>query len=83
MSKKTFMALPKFEWKAVLINALIAAIGAGLTYISQAISKADFGQFTELIVAAWFLLVKIISKYLNQIRIARAAAKAKKSKAKK
>lgn len=46
-------------------GAGIAAAGAALTYLAEAIPGLDFGQYTPIIVAAFSVFVNLVRKYLN------------------
>jgi len=51
------------EWASIGKGLLIAAVGAGLTYLTQWISGADFGDYTPMIVAALSVLTNLVRKW--------------------
>ncbi len=57
---------PFFEQvKKVAIGAAVAAVGAALTYGTQAISGIDFGAFTPAVVAAFSVFANVIRKAIG------------------
>lgn len=50
-------------WK-VLQGALIAAAGAGLTYLAEWVSGTDFGEWTPVVVSVSAVLVNVARKWL-------------------
>lgn len=56
------MNLTKDKLISVGKGALIAAVGAALTYATQWVSGEDFGQMTPLIVAGLSVLTNAIRK---------------------
>jgi hypothetical protein len=52
-------------WKKVGIGALIAVIGALLTYGTSWIASVDFGSLTPLVVAVWGIIVNIARKWIS------------------
>ena len=41
------------DWLKVGKGALIASVGAGLTYLSANVMGADFGMYTPVVVGGW------------------------------
>lgn len=64
MSKK--YKLDKADINKILVGALIASTGALLTYMTEAISQTDFGEYTSVVVVMWSVIANIIRKYLVQ-----------------
>lgn len=54
----------KAELIKILKGAIIAACGAGLTYLLEAVGKIDFGTATPLVVSGFSVLVNILRKLL-------------------
>jgi len=50
------------NWQKVMKGAMIASVGAGLTYLSQALTGMEFGTLTPIITAAMAVLTNIIRK---------------------
>jgi hypothetical protein len=46
-------------------GALIAAAGAGLTYLSEAISGMDFGELTPIVMVGWSVAANWARKALG------------------
>ena len=57
--------LIKEDLKSLLIGLGITLLGAGLTYLTEAMGKMDFGEFSPIIVAVWALIVNIVRKYIT------------------
>jgi hypothetical protein len=53
------------EWKSILKGTLVAAVGAGLTYLVQTVSGTDFGTATPAVVAVLSVAVNYIRKVFN------------------
>lgn len=53
------------ELEKVGRGALIAAAGAGLTYLTAWITGANFGDWTPVIVAAWAIAANAARKYIG------------------
>lgn len=52
------------DLKKIGVGALIAIIGAALTYGSEIITEVDFGVYTPMVMASWSVLVNIVRKFL-------------------
>lgn len=52
------------ELKKIGIGALIAGMGATLTYLCEAIPNVDFEQFTPLVVAVFSIIANAVRKKL-------------------
>lgn len=50
----------------VLKGALIAGGGAALAYLTEYITGADFGEYTEIVVAGWAVVVNAARKFILQ-----------------
>lgn len=53
------------EWKSILKGTFVAAVGAGLTYLVQAVSGVDFGTATPMVVAGLSVAVNYVRKVFN------------------
>jgi len=58
--------LTSYDWKSLLIGLGITLLGAGLTYLSEAVTKVDFGVYTPLIMTVWAFLVNAIRKFISE-----------------
>ena len=54
------------DWLKIGKGALIASVGAGLTYLSANVMGADFGMYTPVVVAGWSIFVNIAKKFLEE-----------------
>lgn len=54
------------SWKQVLINTLLSAIVAGLTYGAEYITQIDFGKYGPLIVAASIPFITFIKQWIQE-----------------
>lgn len=50
---------------SVVKGAGIAALGAILTYLTSAISGADFGSYTPMVVAVWSVVANVVRKWIS------------------
>lgn len=55
----TFLTLVTEDWKKVGKGAVIAVIGALLTYGTTFVTTYSFGNYTPLVVAVWSVLVNL------------------------
>lgn len=62
MSKR--FSLNKEDGKKILVGALMAILGALLTYITETIGQVDFQDYTPIVVAVWSIIANIARKYL-------------------
>ena len=53
-------------WIKVGKGALIAAGGAGLTYLAQNITGIDFGQMTPVIVSVASIVINAVRKWITK-----------------
>ena len=60
-----FLELNKQDYIKIGKGALIAVIGALMTYLSETIANIDFGEFTPLVMAGWSIIVNTLNKYLT------------------
>lgn len=60
--------LNRTDWKKVGIGAVIAVIGAFLTYLAESVSQFDFGQYTPVVVAVLSVVVNIGRKWLATLK---------------
>jgi hypothetical protein len=59
-------SLNKYDLKSLGIGLGITLAGAALTFLSEYVSKADFGSYSPMVVAVFALLVNIVRKYLSE-----------------
>lgn len=57
--------LNSIDLKKIGIGALVAVVGALLTYISQEITQIDFGEYTPVVVAMWSIFANVVRKLLQ------------------
>jgi len=48
--------------RSILLGAMVAGLGAILTYVSQAATGADYGIYTPIVVAGLSVLTNIVRK---------------------
>lgn len=53
------------QLKSIAKGAVIAAVGAALTYVTQAVSGVDFGPYTPAVVAVFSVLANALRKALG------------------
>lgn len=58
--------LIKEDIKSLGIGLLITLAGAALTYLSEWVAKADFGEYGPIVVALWAFLVNFVRKFLTE-----------------
>lgn len=58
--------LCKEDAKKIGKGAVIAILGALLTYLSEVIVDVDFGQYTPIVMAIWSVLVNIVRKWVKK-----------------
>jgi len=63
--KSNFLELNKEDFLKIGKGALIAIIGALLTYLSQVVSGLDFGQWTPIVMAFWSIVTNAVKKWLS------------------
>ena len=59
------------DWSKIFKGFLIAAVGAMLTYGTEALPSIDLGSFTPIVVAGWSVLVNVVRKWLEALAAAR------------
>jgi hypothetical protein len=52
--------------KKILTGALVAAAGAFITFVADAIPSVDFGQYTPFVVALVSVLVNAFRKWVSE-----------------
>ena len=57
--------LDKQDFKKIGVGALVAVVGALLTYVSQVMTGVDFGEWTPVIVAVWSVIANIGRKWVT------------------
>ena len=60
--------LAQEDLKRIGKGALIAAAGALLTYLADALPSIDFGSWTPVVVSVFSILVNIARKFLTDTR---------------
>lgn len=66
MSKR--FNLNKEDLGKIATGALIAIIGALLTYITETIGQVELGDYTPIVVAVWSIVANIARKYLLETK---------------
>lgn len=56
--------LNKEDLKKIGIGALMAILGALLTYVTETIGQVELGDYTPIVVAVWSIVANIARKYL-------------------
>lgn len=59
------MALPTSNWVSLVEHALLVAVAASLTYLSENIGNEDFGIYTPMVVALVSLVMAYVTKVIN------------------
>jgi hypothetical protein len=54
------------DFKSLAIGLGITLAGAALTYLTEYVTKTDFGQWTPIIVTVWALIVNTVKKYISE-----------------
>lgn len=62
---KKYQLLPN-DLNKILIGAAVAAIGAAVTYITDASTTIDWGVWTPAVVAFWSVVANIIRKWISE-----------------
>jgi hypothetical protein len=52
--------------KSLAIGLGITLLGAALTYLTEYITKADFGVYSPIVVSVWALIVNLVRKFLSE-----------------
>jgi hypothetical protein len=52
--------------KSLLIGLGITLAGAALTYLTEYVTKADFGTWTPIIVTVWAFVVNLVKKWISE-----------------
>ena len=60
-----FLELNKDDFKRIGLGAIVAIVGALMTYLSQVITTIDFGVYTPIVVAFWGIVANIVRKWLT------------------
>jgi len=58
--------LSKEDWLSIGKGALVATVGALLTYFTAYFSGANFGQYTPIVVAIWSVVANVARKWIAQ-----------------
>lgn len=66
--KSTRFTLNKEEGKKILKGLGIAIAGAALTYLSQYLTKTDFGDLTPMVVVINSVIVNTLTKYVQGVK---------------
>lgn len=53
------------DLKKIGVGALVAVVGALLTYFSETIASVDFGDLTPVVMALWSVVANIVRKFLT------------------
>ena len=55
------------NWGKVGVGALVAVVGALLTYVSQWVSGLDFGASTPIVMAVLTIATNVVRKWVSDI----------------
>jgi len=64
VSKK--WSLVKHDLYKLLMGALLAAVGAGMTYLIEALKLVDFGDYNMLIAAGLAVVANLVRKFFTK-----------------
>jgi hypothetical protein len=64
MAESKRFTLNKEDLSSLFRGLVITMLGAGLTYLTEAVAKVDFGVYTPLVVPAFALLVNFVRKFV-------------------
>lgn len=68
VGSKSFSPLSKEDWLSIGRGLGVAMIGAGLTYLAEAIPHIDFGEWTPVVVIFCSVAVNVARKWLSDTR---------------
>jgi hypothetical protein len=57
-------SLNSIDWKKIGIGALVAGVGALLTYLTEVIGGIDLGEWTPVVVGIWSVIANIVRKWV-------------------
>lgn len=57
-------SLSSMDWEKIGIGALVAVVGALLTYLTPVVTGLDLGSSTPIVVAIWSVLANIVRKWI-------------------
>jgi len=57
-------SLNSIDWKKIGIGAVVAVVGALLTYLTPVITGLDLGAWTPIVVTFWSVLANIVRKFI-------------------
>jgi len=60
--------LSQYDWKKIGRGAIIATVGALLTYVTEQIPGFDFGEYTPMVVAFWSIFSNAIWKFMSNTK---------------
>lgn len=63
----TSFSFQGINWGKVGAGALVAIVGALLTYITSWVAGGDFGSLTPIVVGVWTILANIARKWTSNI----------------
>jgi hypothetical protein len=52
--------------KSLLIGLGITLAGAALTYLTEYLTKSDFGSWTPIIMTVWAFIVNLVKKWISE-----------------
>lgn len=64
MQGSTRFSLNSIDWKKIGIGALVAGIGAVLTYLTEVIGGINLGEWTPVVVGIWSVIANIVRKWI-------------------
>jgi len=57
-------SLSRQDSKKIATGALVAVVGALLTYLTQVVGDIDLGPWTPIVVSVWSIVANIVRKWL-------------------
>lgn len=59
-----YMGLTNVDYKSIAKGAIMAAVGAGATYLLQVVGKMDFGTYTPFVAALLAVVSNAVHKFV-------------------
>lgn len=60
-----FLSINREDFKKICMGALVAIVGALLTYLTDLIPNIDYGAWTPIVMAAWSVIANLVRKWLT------------------
>lgn len=61
----TGLTLDTIDWKKILTGALMAGVGAGLTYLLEFVGTINFGDLAPVATALFGILANVLRKWIT------------------